>query len=97
MKDARERYEHYLNRKTVIRKTDKLDLEVLNKLEIEKYTLIRDIIQDALNNKTNLSEDDWQSLMIPFITLLFQNISRSSRRLKFSTITLILRLKQIGL
>ncbi|MGR7970377.1 Shedu immune nuclease family protein, partial [Escherichia coli] len=82
MKDARERYEHYLNRKTVIRKTDKLDLEVLNKLEIEKYTLIRDIIQDALNNKTNLSEDDWQSLMIPFITLLFPKYIKVLEKVK---------------
>lgn len=71
MKDARARYEQYLNRKSLISQESRLDLNVLYKQEIEKYSLIRDVIEDALKNKTNLSEDDWQSLMLPFLTLLF--------------------------
>lgn len=71
MKDARARYEQYLNKKSLINHQSRLELDVLNKREIEKYTLIRDVIKDALKSKTNLSEDDWQRLMIPFLTLLF--------------------------
>ncbi|WP_200576137.1 Shedu immune nuclease family protein [Paraburkholderia nemoris] len=72
MKDARGRYETYLNRKQMaLTRTTKLDLSVLKKLEIEKYVLIRDMINDALATKQNLSEGEWQQLMLSFLLLLF--------------------------
>lgn len=72
MKDARGRYDSYLNKKSkVLPSTAKLDLKVLEKLEIEKYILIRDLISDALVNKKDLSENEWQKLMLQFLLLLF--------------------------
>lgn len=72
MKDARGRYETYLNKKkTSLTSTTKLDLSVLGKLEIEKYVLIRDMINDALATKQDLSEGEWQQLMLSFLLLLF--------------------------
>jgi len=72
MKDARGRYDAYLNKKSkALPGTAKLDLSVLEKLEIEKYILIRGIISDALVTKKNLSENEWQKLMLQFLLLLF--------------------------
>ncbi|HDS8252279.1 TPA: DUF4263 domain-containing protein, partial [Escherichia coli] len=73
MKDARGLYETYLNKIELIRKSRKsnLDLTTINKLEIEKYTLIRDTIENALNTKQHWSEKDWQKLMVQFLLLLF--------------------------
>lgn len=71
MKDARGRYESYLNNKKSLAGITKLDLDELKKLEIEKYVLIRDLIDDALKTKKNWSEDDWQQLMLSFLLLLF--------------------------
>lgn len=71
MRDARGRYESYLNKKTSLTSTSRLDLDALKKLEIEKYVLIRDLINDALDTKKDWSEDDWQKLMLSFLPLLF--------------------------
>ena len=71
MNDARGRYESYLNRKASLTSITKLDLDALKKLEIEKYVLIRDLINDALTTKTNWSEGEWQQLMLSFLLLLF--------------------------
>lgn len=71
MKDARGRYEDYLNKKLAGRQVAKIDLNFIKKLEIEKYILIRDVIQDALNTKTDMSEKEWQKLMLSFLLLLF--------------------------
>jgi len=72
MKDARGRYESYLNKKSkALPGTAKLDLSVLEKLEVEKYILIRGIISDALVTKKELSEKEWQKLMLQFLLLLF--------------------------
>lgn len=71
MKDARGRYEGYLNKKSLLAGTTKLDLDALKKLEIEKYILIRDLIEDALKSKRDWSEDEWQQLMLSFLLLLF--------------------------
>ncbi|MDT7458374.1 Shedu immune nuclease family protein [Citrobacter koseri] len=70
MKDARGLYETYLNRIAPKIKND-LNLNVINELEIEKYTLIRDAIEKALNNKQHWSEKDWQKMMVKFLLLLF--------------------------
>ncbi|MDC8760674.1 Shedu immune nuclease family protein [Janthinobacterium fluminis] len=71
MKDARGRYESYLNKKSSLGSSVRLDLDALKKLEIEKYVLIRDLIKDALTTKKNWTEDDWQQLMLSFLLLLF--------------------------
>jgi hypothetical protein len=71
MKDARGRYENYLNKKTSLTSNKKLDLDILKKLEIEKYILIRDLINDALATNKDLSEKEWQQLMLSFLLLLF--------------------------
>ncbi len=72
MKDARGRYEAYLDRKSAITgATTVLDLEKLKKLEIEKYILIRDLIQNALTTGADWPERSWQELMIQFLPLLF--------------------------
>lgn len=71
MKDARGRYESYLNKKTSLTSITKLDLDALKKLEIEKYVLIRDLIDDALKTKKDWSEVEWQQLMLSFLLLLF--------------------------
>lgn len=70
MMDARGRYEAYLNKK-MKGGTSKFDLDLLKKLEVEKYILIRDLIKDALDTKADLSEGEWQSLMMSFLLLLF--------------------------
>ncbi|CAJ0742111.1 hypothetical protein R16034_02975 [Ralstonia edaphis] len=71
MKDARGRYEQYLNRKASLLNGANLDLSNVTALEGQKYALIRDLIADALQTKTNLSERQWQQLMLPFLVLLF--------------------------
>ncbi|WP_222862076.1 Shedu immune nuclease family protein, partial [Zoogloea oleivorans] len=72
MKDARGRYDSYLNKKSkALPGSAKLDLSALEKLEIEKYILIRDLISDALATKKDLSENEWQKLMLQFLLLLF--------------------------
>lgn len=71
MKDERELYERYLTRKTSLTESAILNLGELKKLEIEKYRLIRDVISNALNTKTDWAEPHWQQLMLPFVPLLF--------------------------
>ncbi|MCC6963961.1 MAG: DUF4263 domain-containing protein [candidate division Zixibacteria bacterium] len=71
MKDARGRYESYLNKKTSLASITKLDLGALKRQEIVKYVLIRDLIDDALKTKKNWSEGEWQQLMLSFLLLLF--------------------------
>lgn len=70
MKDARGRYENYLNKKMKGGIT-RLDLEFLKTIEIEKYILIRNLIREALKTKADLSEGEWQTLMMSFLLLLF--------------------------
>lgn len=71
MKDARGRYESYLNKKSALADPKTLNLDALKTLEVEKYLLIRDAIQDALATKKDWSEGDWQKLMLSFLLLLF--------------------------
>lgn len=71
MKDARGLYENYLKKKTSLSNFTKLDLDSLKKLEIEKYVLLRDLIDDALKTKKDWSESQWQKLMLSFLLLLF--------------------------
>lgn len=70
MMDARGRYEDYLNKKMKGSKS-KLDLNFFKKREVEKYIHIRDLIKNALDTKADLSEGEWQSLMMSFLLLLF--------------------------
>lgn len=71
MKDARGRYEAYLNKRLTGNGVGKLDLDFIKSLEVEKYIIIRDLITDALKTKTNMAEKEWQKLMASFLLLLF--------------------------
>jgi hypothetical protein len=71
MEDARGRYEKYLNRKLAGDTNIRVDLDFIKKQEIQKYILIRDLIKDALENKSEISEGEWQKLMMSFLLLLF--------------------------
>lgn len=71
MDDARGRYEKYLNRKLAGNADVRIDLDFIKKQEIQKYILIRDLIKDALINKKEMSEGEWQKLMMSFLLLLF--------------------------
>lgn len=71
MRDARGIYEAYLKKKTLLASTAKLDLDVVKQMEVEKYVLIRDLINDALTTKKDWPETDWQKLMTSFLLLLF--------------------------
>ncbi len=70
LKDARGRYENYLVKKTKGRSAH-VDLDFLKSVEIEKYILIRNLIKEALATKKDMSEAQWQDLMVSFILLLF--------------------------
>lgn len=70
MKDSKGIYETYLN-KVASNETSKLDLSVIKELEIAKYILMRDTIENALKTKQHWSEKDWQDLMVQFLLLLF--------------------------
>lgn len=70
MKDAQERYESYLNKRSGLSQGF-LNLDALKALEAEKYIMIRDVIEDALNTKKHWPEADWQKLMLSFLLLLF--------------------------
>jgi len=71
MKDARARYEAYLNKKSTLTGSTKIDLDIMKKLEVEKYILIRELIKDALATKKDWTEGEWQNLMLSFLLLLF--------------------------
>ncbi|HII2693462.1 TPA: Shedu immune nuclease family protein [Escherichia coli] len=70
MRDARRLYDAYLN-KIKLKKKNKLDLSCIKKLEVDKYIFIRDSIKNALDTKQNMSEKEWQELMVQFLPLLF--------------------------
>lgn len=53
MKDARGRYETYLNKRLAGTGAGTLDLDFIKSLEVEKYIIIRNLITDALKTKTN--------------------------------------------
>jgi len=71
MKDARELYEAYMSKNRSILGDSKLDHDELNDIEIAKYTLIRDTIQQWLTNGSQKSEADWQKMILQFVLLLF--------------------------
>jgi hypothetical protein len=82
IKDARARYESYLNKKSSSTGDAKIDLAALKKLEVEKYTLIKNLVTDALEKKTNLAESEWQNLMLSFLLLLFPKYIKVLKNIK---------------
>jgi len=70
MKDARGRYENYLNRR-MKGGSRKIDLDFIKRMEVEKYVLIRDVIKNSLKTKADISEREWQTLMMSFVLLMF--------------------------
>lgn len=82
MKDARGRYEKYLNKKSTLTASTKIDLDVLMQLEMEKYILIRDLIKDALATKKDWTEAEWQNMMLSFLLLLFPKYIKVLKNIK---------------
>ncbi len=70
LKDAREHYEAYLNRRRSTM-TAALTQPELLQTEIEKYVLIRDTITEWLRDGTARSEIDWQKMILNFLLLIF--------------------------
>ena len=73
MKDVRSSYEKNLNKSSSSNKITelKINIDELKKAEIEKYIFIQKMIKDFLKTKQNLSENEWQKLMLNFLLLLF--------------------------
>ena len=71
LKDARDRYEAYLNRRRSTLKDQPLRQPELLQTEIEKYVLIRETILEWLKEADNRSEEDWQKMILNFLLLIF--------------------------
>ena len=71
MKDARDRYETYLNKTRSVFKAAPLEQPELLRRELEKYELIKDIIADWLQDGDKRPESDWQKMIINFLLLMF--------------------------
>lgn len=71
LKDARARYEVYLNRRRSTMPSAVLALSELRQTEIEKYSFIRDTISDWLGDSSMRSERDWQNMILNFLLLIF--------------------------
>lgn len=82
MKDARSRYEGYLNKKSSATSSAQIDLDALKKLEVYKYVLIRDLIKDALTTKSDWAENEWQNLMLSFLLMLFPKYIKVLKNIK---------------
>lgn len=76
LKDARGRYESYLNKRLAGAAHLTPGFEEIKAFEIEKYVLIRDLITDALKTKQNVHEKEWQALMSSFLLFLFPKYIR---------------------
>lgn len=71
LKDGRDEYEKYLNRKMESSDFPPLNIESLKRQEVQKYLFMHDAIEKALDENSVISEKEWQSLMVPFLLLLF--------------------------
>lgn len=70
MRDHRQAYETYLNRKAMGR-TTAISPESLLQGEIDKYILIRDTVEQWLKHAGARPERDWQRMIVEFILLIF--------------------------
>lgn len=71
MKDAKDRYETYLNKTRSVLNAPPLSQPELLRTELEKYILIRDTIAGWLRDAETRSEADWQKMIIGFLLLIF--------------------------
>ena len=71
MADARARYETYMDKARSSLKSPALEQPELLQLELRKYILIHDTIQDWLSSGEERSEKDWQKMLISFLLLIF--------------------------
>lgn len=82
LKDAREQYEAYLNRRRSTLKDQPLRQPELIQTEIEKYVFIRKTIFDWLKEADNRSEEDWQKMILNFLLLIFPKYVAVLEKLK---------------
>ena len=71
LKDARDEYERYLNRRRSTLPDRPLAHVDLIRSEIEKYVFIYDTLTGWLRNETHRSENDWQKMIENFLPLIF--------------------------
>jgi hypothetical protein len=71
MADARARYETYMDKARSNLKSPALEQPELLQIELQKYVLIHDTIQDWLSSGEERSEKDWQKMLISFLLLIF--------------------------
>jgi hypothetical protein len=71
MADARSRYETYMDKARSSLRSPALEQPELLQLELQKYVLIHDTIQDWLSSGEERSEKDWQKMLISFLLLIF--------------------------
>jgi hypothetical protein len=71
MRDARQEYERYLDRKETHLRGKRLGQEELLHVEIEKYVYMRDTLVQWLSSAANHTEKQWQQMLLNFILLLF--------------------------
>lgn len=71
MADARARYETYMDKARSTLKSAALEQPELLQLELQKYVLIHDTIQNWLSSGDERSEKDWQKMLISFLLLIF--------------------------
>jgi len=71
LRDAREQYEAYLNRRRSTLGEQSLRQPELLRTELEKYVLIRDTLVEWLAGADTRSEDDWQQMILQFLLLIF--------------------------
>ena len=71
MVDARARYETYMDKARSSLEGPVLEHPELLQLELQKYVLIHDTIQDWLSSGDERPEKDWQKMLISFLLLIF--------------------------
>lgn len=71
LRDARQQYETYLNRRSASLVDGPLAEPELIETEIAKYVYIRDTLTGWLREGATRSESDWQKMIITFLLLIF--------------------------
>lgn len=71
LRDARQQYETYLNRRSATLADRPLAQPELIETEIAKYVYIRDTLTGWLGEGASRSEFDWQKMIITFLLLIF--------------------------
>lgn len=67
--DAEKKLNNYLIKKPVVQSA--AEMPAIYEYEVEKYEYIRDVIKSSISQEKSYSENDWQSLILKFILLIF--------------------------